>query len=146
MQSLPAATRTPSDRQPQAQDRDDILAERVGENTPIKLRAGAELDLKPKDGGIHEAARKLHDQLSRDGATLTITTPEGKDITLGGDDDLYPQAVDTIRTSGRASITHLQRALRIGYNRAARLMERMEAGGVVTAMDASGQRDMVGAA
>ncbi|MDO9227134.1 MAG: DNA translocase FtsK [Pseudomonadota bacterium] len=120
-----------------------ILAEQVGEETAIKVRAGPELDLAPKEGDVAAAARKLREQLVEDGASMIITTPEGRSVTLGGQDDLYPKAVDAVKASGRVSITHLQRELRIGYNRAARLMEQMEQNGVVTAMDASGQRDLV---
>jgi recombination associated protein RdgC len=43
-----------------------------------------------------------------------------------GDDDLYPQALAVVRSAGRASISLIQRHLRIGYNRAARLMEEMQ--------------------
>ncbi|MDO8065614.1 DNA translocase FtsK [Janthinobacterium sp. SUN206] len=46
-------------------------------------------------------------------------------------DPLYEQAVEVVRTQQRASISLVQRHLRIGYNRAARLIEAMEAAGVV---------------
>nr|WP_275528021.1 DNA translocase FtsK [Janthinobacterium sp. HH107] len=46
-------------------------------------------------------------------------------------DPLYEQAVEVVRTQQRASISLVQRHLRVGYNRAARLIESMEAGGVV---------------
>ncbi len=48
-------------------------------------------------------------------------------------DPLYPEAVDLIRRQGRVSISMLQRRLRIGYTRAARLVEQMEAEGIVSA-------------
>ncbi len=48
-----------------------------------------------------------------------------------GQDELYAQAVAEVRRSGRASVSLLQRRLRIGYSRAARLIEQMEADGVV---------------
>ncbi|MGK5050722.1 DNA translocase FtsK [Janthinobacterium sp. RB2P8] len=46
-------------------------------------------------------------------------------------DPLYDQAVEVVRTNQRASISLVQRHLRIGYNRAARLIEAMAAAGVV---------------
>jgi S-DNA-T family DNA segregation ATPase FtsK/SpoIIIE len=46
-------------------------------------------------------------------------------------DDMYDQAVAEVRKAGRASVSLLQRRLRIGYSRAARLIEEMEAKGVV---------------
>ena len=48
-----------------------------------------------------------------------------------GKDDLYRQAVEEVRKSGKASISLLQRRLRIGYSRAARLIDQMEADGIV---------------
>lgn len=64
----------------------------------------------------------------------------------GGDsesDPLYDQAVEYVTESRRASISSVQRKLRIGYNRAARLIEAMEAAGVVTEMSANGNRDVI---
>ena len=48
-----------------------------------------------------------------------------------GKDDMYRQAVEEVRRSGKASISLLQRRLRIGYSRAARLIDQMEADGIV---------------
>ncbi len=49
----------------------------------------------------------------------------------GSGDDLYRQAVEEVRRTGRASVSLLQRRLRIGYSRAARLIDEMEENGVV---------------
>ena len=56
------------------------------------------------------------------------------------DDTLYPQAVKIVVDSGRSSISLVQRTLGIGYNRAARLIEKMEEQGIVSAMRADGSR------
>ncbi len=48
-----------------------------------------------------------------------------------GGDDMYRQAVEEVRRSGRASVSLLQRRLRIGYSRAARLIDELEANGVI---------------
>jgi DNA segregation ATPase FtsK/SpoIIIE-like protein len=58
-------------------------------------------------------------------------------------DAMYGLAVEHVCKTARASISSVQRGLGIGYNRAARLIELMEARGVVTPMDASGKRDVV---
>lgn len=58
-------------------------------------------------------------------------------------DSLYGDAVRFVREAGRASISAVQRNLRIGYNRAAGLIEAMEAAGVVTAMSESGSREVI---
>jgi S-DNA-T family DNA segregation ATPase FtsK/SpoIIIE len=62
----------------------------------------------------------------------------------GGEaDPLYDQAVRVVTEAHRASISLVQRRLKIGYNRAARMMEDMEAAGVVSAMDNSGSREVL---
>ncbi|MDO6460830.1 DNA translocase FtsK 4TM domain-containing protein [Granulosicoccaceae sp. 1_MG-2023] len=62
----------------------------------------------------------------------------------GGDKDaLYDQAVAIVTESRKASISYVQRRLRIGYNRAARLVEEMEEGGVVSQVRANGQREVL---
>jgi len=58
-------------------------------------------------------------------------------------DPLYDQAVEVVVKSRRASISLVQRNLRIGYNRAARLVEQMEAAGIVTAMQSNGNREVI---
>lgn len=64
----------------------------------------------------------------------------------GGDgesDPMYDQAVAIVMQHKRASISLVQRHLRIGYNRAARLLEQMEKSGVVSAMATNGNRDLL---
>jgi S-DNA-T family DNA segregation ATPase FtsK/SpoIIIE len=62
----------------------------------------------------------------------------------GGEaDPLYDQAVGVVLQHRRASISLVQRHLRIGYNRAARLLEQMEKSGLVSAMSSSGNRDII---
>lgn len=64
----------------------------------------------------------------------------------GEQDALYDEAVRIVTESRRASISLVQRRLRIGYNRAARMMEEMEAAGVVSTMDNNGTREVLAAA
>ena len=64
----------------------------------------------------------------------------------GGDaesDPLYDQAVEIVLKTRRASISLVQRHLRIGYNRAARLIEQMERAGMVSAMQSNGNREVL---
>jgi DNA segregation ATPase FtsK/SpoIIIE, S-DNA-T family len=58
-------------------------------------------------------------------------------------DELYNDAVKVVITSGQASISHLQRRLRLGYGRAARMIDRMEAEGIVGPADGSRPRDIL---
>jgi S-DNA-T family DNA segregation ATPase FtsK/SpoIIIE len=61
----------------------------------------------------------------------------------GESDPLYDQAVEVVLKSRRASISLVQRHLRIGYNRAARLVEQMENAGLVSSMSSSGNREVL---
>ena len=61
----------------------------------------------------------------------------------GEADPLYDQAVAVVLKHKRASISLVQRHLRIGYNRSARLLEQMEKSGLVSAMSGSGNRDIL---
>lgn len=58
-------------------------------------------------------------------------------------DELYNEAVRVVVTSGQASISHLQRRLRLGYGRAARLIDRMESEGIVGPADGARPRDVL---
>jgi len=59
------------------------------------------------------------------------------------EDPLYDEAVQFVLETRRASISSVQRKLRIGYNRAARLIEAMEMAGVVTAQNSNGGREVI---
>jgi len=61
----------------------------------------------------------------------------------GEADPLYDQAVAIVLENKRASISLVQRHLRIGYNRAARLLEDMEKAGLVSKMSGSGNREIL---
>ncbi|MDD3353868.1 DNA translocase FtsK [Zoogloea sp.] len=81
---------------------------------------------------------------------LTPSEEEGGDLLGGGEggegseaDPLYDQAVEVVIKTRRPSISLVQRHLRIGYNRAARLIEQMERSGLVTPMGANGNREVV---
>ena len=71
---------------------------------------------------------------------------ETGDMFGGGDsekDELYDQAVAIVLKDRKASISYVQRRLKIGYNRAARLLEEMENAGLVSPLTSSGQRDIL---
>ena len=59
------------------------------------------------------------------------------------EDDLYPQAVGFIKENNRVSISSVQRKFKIGYNRAARIIELMEKNGLVSSMDSAGKRTVI---
>ena len=70
-------------------------------------------------------------------------TDSGGEREGGEADPLYDEALRIVTESRRASISLVQRRLKIGYNRAARLMEEMESAGVVSTMDGSGTREVL---
>jgi len=79
---------------------------------------------------------------------LTNETEGGGELGEYGDDGaekdpLYDEAVSIVLKSRRASISSVQRQLRIGYNRAARLIEDMERAGLVSAMQSNGNREVL---
>lgn len=93
-----------------------------------------------------------NDSIPEAGLDLSGTAPQEKNSIfdavndendLGDDDDLYEQAREEIIHAGKASTSYLQRKLRIGYARAARLMDMLEERGVIGAQDGSRARDVI---
>jgi len=84
-----------------------------------------------------------------EGGVLDGDAEAGGDIGAGGGNgggessELYDQAVAVVLQHRRPSISLVQRHLRIGYNRAARLLEQMEKSGLVSAPGHSGNRDLL---
>lgn len=68
---------------------------------------------------------------------------EGSEESSGEADELYDQAVSLVCETGQASISMVQRRLRIGYNRAARLVESMEKEGIIGPADGSKPREVL---
>jgi S-DNA-T family DNA segregation ATPase FtsK/SpoIIIE len=102
------------------------------------------------DHEVHRVAEYLKAQGEPnyiEGVLNSLEDPEeGGELEGGGNaeaDPLYDQAVDIVLKSRRASISLVQRHLRIGYNRAARLVEQMEKAGVVTPMQSNGNREVI---
>ncbi len=78
----------------------------------------------------------------------TILKPREEEASEGGieddlSDELYDQAVAIVSEMKQVSISMLQRKMRIGYNRAARMIERMERDGMVGAADGAKPRDVL---
>ncbi|NIF50835.1 DNA translocase FtsK [Burkholderia sp. Ax-1724] len=104
------------------------------------------------DDEVHRVVDKLKEQGEPnyiEGILEGGVTGEGDEgsagtvSTEGESDPLYDQAVDVVLKNRRASISLVQRHLRIGYNRAARLLEQMENSGVVSAMSSNGNREIL---
>jgi S-DNA-T family DNA segregation ATPase FtsK/SpoIIIE len=83
-------------------------------------------------------------QLQIDRASTEDDEENGDDGDLGSDEELYSQALAVLKSTRRASTSMLQRRLRIGYNRAARIMEIMEEKGIVGPENGSSPREILG--
>ncbi|WP_343215986.1 DNA translocase FtsK [Janthinobacterium sp. MP5059B] len=95
----------------------------------------------PRPAKGHEQVREQRVALELNGqAPGTVPPGDGS-----ASDPLYAKAVEVVRAHQRASLSLVQRHLRIGYNRASNLMEAMEALGVVSGMASNGNRTVLAA-
>lgn len=128
----------------------DMLYLPSGTSVPVRVH-GAFVD-------DHEVHRVVEDwkrrgepnyleEITDESASLNVPVPgfssEGEEGSDGESDPLYDEAVAFVLDTRKASISSVQRKLRIGYNRAARLIEQMEASGVVSAMGSNGNREVL---
>jgi S-DNA-T family DNA segregation ATPase FtsK/SpoIIIE len=124
----------------------DMLYMASGSGLPIRVH-GAFVS----DEEVHRVVAYLKSQGEPDyiEGVLEGGTVDGDgdgDLLGGGDaekDPMYDQAVEVVLKNRKASISLVQRHLKIGYNRAARLVEDMEKAGLVSAMSGSGQREIL---
>ncbi|NMG44557.1 DNA translocase FtsK [Aromatoleum toluvorans] len=126
----------------------DMLYLAPGTGLPVRVHGAFVAD---------EEVHKVVDHLKRSGppdyVEGILSAPEDElDAALGGGgggdgdgeaDPLYDQAVEVVIKTRRPSISLVQRHLRIGYNRAARLIEQMERAGLVSAMGTNGNREVI---
>jgi len=103
------------------------------------------------DNEVHAVVKDLKSRGKADYIEEILT---GEGVSTGGvipgdadsqseSDPLYDQAVAIVTETRRASISGLQRRLKVGYNRAARMVEDMEAAGVVSPVQSNGQREVI---
>ena len=99
------------------------------------------------DNEIEKVNNFLRSQAEPDYVDEILNFADEKEIgdnhNITDKDDLYQQAVDLIRSEGKASTSFLQRKLQIGYNRAARIIDMMEADGIVSKANHVGKRDVL---
>jgi DNA segregation ATPase FtsK/SpoIIIE, S-DNA-T family len=101
------------------------------------------------DAEVHRVVESLRKQGSPQYLDGVLDAPEaaGEGAVAGAEggeaDPLYDQAVEIVLKQRRASISLVQRHLRIGYNRAARLLEDMERAGMVSSMQPNGNREIL---
>ena len=99
------------------------------------------------DNEIEKINNSLRAQAEPDYIDEILNFADEKEIgdnqSLGDKDELYQSALEIIRSEGKASTSFLQRKLQIGYNRAARIIDMMEADGIVSKANHVGKRDVL---
>ena len=123
----------------------DMLYMASGTGQPIRVH-GAFVS----DDEVHRVVNYLKEQGEPDyiegileGGTVDSDGDAGGETGGGEKDELYDQAVEIVLKDRKASISYVQRKLRIGYNRSANLLEQMEQAGLVSSLTSSGQRDVL---
>jgi len=123
----------------------DMLYLAPGTGVPVRVHGAFVAD--------HEVHAVVNDLKQRGAPDYVMSIIESNDGAEGGTDGegdqsaekdpLYDQAVQIVIETRRASISNLQRRLKIGYNRAANLVEAMEAAGLVSPMESNGNREVL---
>ena len=123
----------------------DMLYMASGTGLPVRVH-GAYVS----DEEVHRVVAYLKSQGEPDyiEGVLEGGSVDGEDLSMSGDasaekDPMYDQAVEVVLKNRKASISLVQRHLKIGYNRAARLVEDMEKAGLVSSMSTNGQREIL---
>ena len=126
----------------------DMLYKAGGSGIPVRVH-GAFVS----DEEVHRvvAYLKLQGEPNYIDGILEGGVVDGEGGDLGGDlseaggekDPMYDQAVEIVLKNRKASISLVQRHLKIGYNRSARMLEEMEKAGLISAMSGSGQREIL---
>jgi len=125
----------------------DMLYMPSGTGLPIRVH-GAFVS----DEEVHRVVKYLKEQGGEpnyiegvlEGGTVDGEDNDGFGADAGGEKDpMYDQAVEVVLKNRKASISLVQRHLKIGYNRAARLVEDMEKAGLVSSMSTNGQREIL---
>lgn len=129
----------------------DMLYQEAGMSQPVRVHGAFVADEE-----VHKVVEDLKakgkpvylDEVTQGGDTGTPRADVpglnlGEEGGNGDHDELFDQAVEIVAKTRRASISNVQRRLKIGYNRAARILEQMEEEGMVTSMEGNGTREVL---
>jgi DNA segregation ATPase FtsK/SpoIIIE, S-DNA-T family len=122
----------------------DMLYLAAGTGIPVRVHGAYAADHE-----VHAVANYLKQQGTPDYLSEILQTEEnsgeaqGSSQSTGEQDPFYDQAVQIVLQTRRASISNIQRRLKIGYNRAARIIEDMESAGIVSEMSSNGNREIL---
>ncbi|MDH5434486.1 MAG: DNA translocase FtsK 4TM domain-containing protein, partial [Gammaproteobacteria bacterium] len=124
----------------------DMLYLPGGTNIPIRVH-GAFVD----DDEVHRVVADwkqrgepvYEESITSESSNFDVPGIDSNGNGDGEQDELYDKAVRIVTETRKASISGVQRRLKIGYNRAARMIEEMEAAGIVSAMQSNGAREVL---
>ena len=123
----------------------DMLYLETGKMIPQRIHGAFVSDKEVKDviNYLKEGVENeyLEEIIENDGSDLKSIYKDGDDDS--DSDELFKEAVEIVIESDKASISYLQRRLKIGYNRAARMIEKMEDMNIVTAIQKNGTRNVL---
>lgn len=128
----------------------DMLFLQPGSGLPMRVHGAfvADHEVHKVVDFLKRSGRPDYDERILSGETdampgLEAADADGDGMADGEADELYDEALKIVTESRRASISGVQRRLRIGYNRAARLIEEMERAGVVGPLQSNGSREVI---
>ena len=121
----------------------DMLFNPMGMGKPIRVQGTF-----VSDGEVNKVIDFVKEQVDEGGNNYNadiLTKIERTNVqeSMDDSDDLLPEAIDLVVRSGQASVSMLQRRFRIGYNRAARIVDMMEARGIIGPQDGSRPRQVL---
>ncbi|MGN1414395.1 MAG: DNA translocase FtsK 4TM domain-containing protein [Anaerovoracaceae bacterium] len=121
----------------------DMLFNPMGMGKPIRVQGTF-----VSDSEVHDVIQFVKSQVEDSASSyneeiLTRIERTGSSSQAEETDDLLPEAIDLVVRSGQASVSMLQRRFRIGYNRAARIVDMMEARGIIGPQDGSRPRQVL---
>jgi S-DNA-T family DNA segregation ATPase FtsK/SpoIIIE len=126
----------------------DMLYLPIGQNAPTRIQGSFITDeeikrlidwtVKQQKAQYSEAFSNLETTSSSEGSTSGGTTPAGDD-----DDPLYNEIVEFVVTTGKASASLIQRKFKLGYNRAARIVDLLEERGIIGPANGSKPREVL---
>ena len=121
----------------------DMLFNPMGMGKPIRVQGTF-----VTDGEVHKVIDFVKSQVENGTSSYNediLTKIERTNVqeSMDDSDDLLPEAIDLVVRSGQASVSMLQRRFRIGYNRAARIVDMMEARGIIGPQDGSRPRQVL---
>ena len=129
----------------------DMLYQGAEMSKPMRIQSAyiSEKEVKSVTKYLRDAyAEELQDEINFSGENVSnaiFSANLGDDDNMGDDDELYEEARETVMQAGKASTSYLQRKLRVGYARAARLMDMLEERGVIGPGEGAKPREVINA-